>query len=1251
MGAFLDNQEGLPDPLKAALNTPILGQVLREATRPANWMSAAIAPLSFAPKAGALTRFGAEIAAGTAGSIVGQKVTDATGNSFAGLGAGLLAGQATGAGASRALGPAARGVGAGATAYRDITKNIPVGASVKDIGGGLPDNLSGGGAPSFVDALDGLRNAVRTEAKLRNSGVADAEVKAGRGTQFGSVRNSIKQAIEQGLSGEDLANAARRGAAVGGLRRTVAGPVQVTEAQRKALFDEVYTRIANPNEDAGKYLTTVEALQKALDGQGLMRHEIRALQPLLGNDMATALAGRAATNAPAGSATGSIPGARGGGPKLGGKAGLPTTETKVPLGGRGKPAQPERMGGITKGNIALEESARARILREQEALLGRTAPDFLGETQSVRRPEFPSAPSGVSVTGNPRKASDLLVDPLAEQHRVSAVREGLKMAEKETLRQVGPSEDVLLERAQALLRGEGGPSSEVALDLPGAPTVRKVSQEVEQAIDIWLQGNRELLDNMGPEGSQIIANFNAQLTGNVADSYLSAALSRRNILAEALRATWGEVPDEAAAIQRDKIIGRVAEALFQRELKIRYPEGVPDRITELMKTTRSLPYDESLGAVSTFSQRAKNSMFGVLDIGVFGVQGLNAIRRGGVPLFAAMINRSLAAMHMPHVATMYADTMLSRQVQYGLDGVKQGAVTGAFAKTQGRQEVGSMFSYLGPIGRAVDRPYIAVADRLSQWQFGTVLGGLRNAAYEGDLVMARMLGQDISKASVRRAAAANANAIGSFAESALRKSRAQKEGVAFLSAPMTRARVNQITQMANLIKPTANSTERILAATTIISTVGYTLAVGKLLNDYIGIGDFEFMPDKPGFGQITTATGRVIDVIPQDSVERAFAKSIAAILNEDPTEAAKAWGNVALGSAGPFPRTGAAAFNVGYEPGRGYRYGDMGGDLKDRLLNLAPIPPMANSAIRGKVDALGSPLEALGITNFQESAYAKASRIFEQETGGNWKDAVPAEKAPFLEKHPDLAAELEQAQVDRGGPEGALAQKRIDSRSEQEADDTRVLSKEIDWDQWKDNRNRRLSEVRGFSESVYGSERIAEPKNAYEEWLNVVRDNETPDGINWDQVDVWVAQQDAPRQKFIEDNTGLYGTPLEKERRAVADKLDKEGYFDIRDKVWAGMSKNGSQFGKTASDFELSIRQKVEATVRKNGGTEQQAAIIASRVIKDNGILNRWSEVANDIEQGWIIKNRQLAATAFRLGFMQKSLRVPEEAAIMAGSR
>jgi hypothetical protein len=260
------------------------------------------------------------------------------------------------------------------------------------------------------------------------------------------------------------------------------------------------------------------------------------------------------------------------------------------------------------------------------------------------------------------------------------------------------------------------------------------------------------------------------------------------------------------------------------------------------------------------------------------------------------------------------------------------------------------------------------------------------------------------------------------------------------------------------------------------------------------------------------------------------------------------------------------------------------------------------------------------------------------------------------EAKPNVDAELDLRRAERAESDPETQQrveldtKREENRVEQNTDDTRVLNRDIDWKQWGENKTRRASELRGFSEAVFGDEPIAEPKNAYEEWLNVIRENEGPDGVDWDAVDAWVSQQDPARQKFIDDNTGLYGTDLTKRRSEVGQEMEEAGYFDIRDKIWDKMSKAAAG-ASSPDEFEATVREKVISKLLAAGRTTQQAEILAQRVVDNNGLLNRWREISNNVEQAWIVKNRELAARAFAVGYFRGSNRKLEEAAIMRGSQ
>lgn len=270
---------------------------------------------------------------------------------------------------------------------------------------------------------------------------------------------------------------------------------------------------------------------------------------------------------------------------------------------------------------------------------------------------------------------------------------------------------------------------------------------------------------------------------------------------------------------------------------------------------------------------------------------------------------------------------------------------------------------------------------LNDFQFGKVLGTIRNLEHEGNLVMFKVLGRDITDPKVRAVAADNANVLTSFARSAIRADRRNLENTLLTSPSMTRARVKTITDMAKLLSPRASVEERIVAASMITSTYGIYTVLGKYVNDLIGVGgEYESDPSKPGYGVVTTRfTNKVgqnikIDIVPQDSVKRAFAQSIR-ILSDPATDKAelrKAWERVAIGSGSIVPRSVLGfGFGIGYEKGKGYRYGDMSPEAA--AWSAAPYPPILDN-VGGTNTPLETGLTAFGFSNYPAESSGGSSR-------------------------------------------------------------------------------------------------------------------------------------------------------------------------------------------------------------------------------------------------------------------------------------
>lgn len=505
-------------------------------------------------------------------------------------------------------------------------------------------------------------------------------------------------------------------------------------------------------------------------------------------------------------------------------------------------------------------------------------------------------------------------------------------------------------------------------ELAGRPTVGAAqSRNTLAVISAWLSDNRMLLDSIADtEGvGKLLAGIRATVAGEVADSHLTALLYRRQMLADALMQDGLD----------GRLAAKVADLLQQAELARRYGDAIPARILHELQTVKGAPYQESLAGLSLFVQRWKNMKFGV-DAGVFGVNVLASIRRGGIPMLEGMINRWLAMAHLPHFASLYADENLPRIVRNSLDGLHVG-----LGPSPVRASEGTLLSYLGPLGKAVDKPVSAALDELNKLQFGGVLQWLRDVSYEGNLINVQLLGQDITRPAVRRAAAESANSITQFARTALRSGRKGVEANVFTSAAYTRSGWANILQMSKVFRPGASQAERIVGAGMILSQAAFMLTVGKFINDRIGISDFIMDPSLPGFGYITTrdpetGKGRKINFMSQASVEKAISQSIRAIAEGKEEDLWRAWAGYFMGRAttpiGQLPFTLAGA---GYEAGRGRTFGPLAGErrvgLKSMILNLSPLPLMAQSALEEDSTILGRVLEATGFTTFPESA-AKA---------------------------------------------------------------------------------------------------------------------------------------------------------------------------------------------------------------------------------------------------------------------------------------
>ena len=984
--------------------------------------------------------------------------------------------------------------------------DVPVGAGLR---GGAditpqPPKLTADAGP-VMDARRTLLDALQQEATIRRTGTAAAEISAGRAKQAAGIGSAI-EGLQPNATIDEALQAARGGATAGPLRQTFAAPLELAPEVQSQLVREIIEG------SAGKQFDTLRAL-KALDklqaGEGLQPNEIKLLRTIYGDEVADSIVrvnrGRIITT-----------------PELT-DADLAEIGRRAVVDGR-RVARLEvtaqrqleiadnlqRQSYMDPTNTRLQkaaEEARARgIAQQNEAerlMIDRASRVEAGQQAKAFKAEQAEAGKGSRAEARTNEAYDLKY----------------------------PNSEMVIQRAEKML-GE----------IPYQSSALR--QDHIEAIRLWLKQTEMHLDAVGDDAPGLVRSLYAGATGEVSDSFTAALIDQRAVLRSTLEAQG--LPDTMAKT--------IAKLLQDAELRARYGENVPQHVLDALEEAKSLPYgsEGAIGGLASISQELKNTQFGIGDLAVFGQQGLKVGTTNAVQFLVGSVNRLLHMAHLPSMDTTLADVTLPKRIVYQLDGVAQSS-KGVTDLTN----EGTILRHLGKGGQFLDEKALVPATRaLTDFQFKTVLTNIRNVVYEGNLILARASGADISDPLVRSKAAAWANAATGAGKLAQDTKRAQLEKAFLLSPAMRRAQAQQVGQVARGLTG-GTRVDRVLAAATITSTAGALLGVGKLLNDYVGLEEFEFDPSKPGFGNITLPGGTVVNLFPQEQFVKAIARSIGVLAREGFGEAeakdiAKEWAKFLVSSASPAVRPILASTGVGYDPGRGWRFGDLGEGkgLAERALDAAPLPPIVSSIARGGVDAVRTPLEALGVNAYKEGAYSERDRALTADTefGKPYRDLEPWQK---------LAAEEKYGRVYSNDPKIAASQQQADTlqeeqRAKQEANDGRLLRGEITPQQWRDERSRDDAYFAGRFDQLYAGVNFADkslsPVDLYYKAIADATDRTTGD-VDWDKVDAWKAAQGPEALAYIERNTNLRDTNLEQQYRQDVRLLGDSGYFDAENKV------------------------------------------------------------------------------------------------------
>ncbi len=315
---------------------------------------------------------------------------------------------------------------------------------------------------------------------------------------------------------------------------------------------------------------------------------------------------------------------------------------------------------------------------------------------------------------------------------------------------------------------------------------------------------------------------------------------------------------------------------------------------------------------------------------------------------------TLGAGLLHHVLTSSDAESLPNAIQYARDGLPQGNA-GSIASESSRL----------PFARGAVGTRFAELNK-APWR---VLNGMRNLAHEGNLALMKAAGMDVSPDTAtgvanREASAEIVRAFSGASKGAQRFGRDALEKSGLLSQQNTRALFSQLGVAGNLLRPGANTAQRLLAAKGLASLAVGIWGVGSIVNMTAGSGDplkfpVTWDPQTKQFKynsgwDLVQVKGVSTPMLPQASLVNAIAKAFTALGNEaaHPTqnpadalgEATKPLAQFGMGRLGPTTAPVPAALGFGYDPAGKAHFGDL--TATQRLQAAFPTPIGASKVLQ-----------------------------------------------------------------------------------------------------------------------------------------------------------------------------------------------------------------------------------------------------------------------------------------------------------------
>ena len=235
---------------------------------------------------------------------------------------------------------------------------------------------------------------------------------------------------------------------------------------------------------------------------------------------------------------------------------------------------------------------------------------------------------------------------------------------------------------------------------------------------------------------------------------------------------------------------------------------------------------------------------------------------------------------------------------------------------------------------------------------------------------------------------------------------------------------------------------------------------------------------------------------------------------------------------------------------------------------------------QGALEALGG---ALGTNISPQSPSTQLDTIANSRFGKNFYDLEPVQRATIKNDHPDIWSEA----VRRGGTDRQLAEAvKAELHDQQSADDDLLLKGQVTREDWKTERDRRRIELRSKLEQIYGDDPVTDAAAAKDPMLHFVQaiqqaTDQRTGRVNWDAVDEQRAQFSEQENAFIDRNTGVGDTPVQRLYRDIS-----KDYYDLPQ--YNGFT---AQEGRDINDVWSAVRNLAATNVQP--GQQPSAAQLA----------------------------------------------------------